>query len=242
MDGLLLLSRADPTSRSGPNGACVVGSGANCSGVPASVELEQLLSNGQPLSYVARSQVSLATDNANNVVATWWEGPAFGQEQVVAKRCNNSLSSCTFIDAQCKRCLGGSNNQLQCTTDANCPGGFCQVRVFCPPAAPSGAQRGKTSSVATDAPGPTAPGNLLIGWQGNANDPSSSPVWTGFGRGFDSALAGLKKDFRLDLGGRSNVTSPRAARSPFTQSYTMAWNDKRTATPHVYTRVVGSAP
>jgi hypothetical protein len=245
-------------SKYGPTGACVKGSGSNCSGVPPSVQLDQGSSG------VARSQVALAVDNANNVVATWWEGVLGGPEMIVAKRCTNSLTGCVFIDAKCNtKCRGGSSGNQPCQADADCAGGGqCTSRkclngaqagsaclfdsdcgggvcgapaAYCAPLAPPGVTRAKASSAAVDA---SVPGSLLLAWQGNVNDPSPNPVWTGFARGFDSNLATVRSDFRVDLAGRSTVVAPRLARSQFTNRYAAAWKDNRAGHDDVYTRLV----
>jgi Uma2 family endonuclease len=75
-------------------------------------------------------------------------------------------------------------------------------------------------SVAVDR---TQAGNFLLAWQGNVNDPSTYPVWSGFARGFNSSLATVKNDFRVDLAGRS----PPATRGPYSDWFALAWADNR---------------
>jgi photosystem II stability/assembly factor-like uncharacterized protein len=217
-------------SKYGPDGACLIGSGSSCSGVPGSVELEQKL-NGQPLSYVARSQVTLATDYLNNVIATWWEAPAFGEEKVIAKRCANDLTNCVFLEG-CRQCLGGSNNELPCTADADCVGGgMCAIRASCPPSAPSNAQHAKSPGVAATVPTgfPGQPGGVMVTWQGNVNDPSGPT--NAFARTFAPPAA--YNDFRLDKAGRSTVLSPRVAHG-LPLSFLTTWSDTRAGHSDVY--------
>lgn len=245
-------------SKYDPNGACLKGYGSNCSGVPGAVEL----SLGTP--FVARSQVALAVDNSNNVIATWWEGVVAGPEMVVAKRCTNDLTSCVLLDTQCNMtCRGGSKANQSCASNADCPSGSCTSQkclngtqkgsacifegdcaggghcslpaAYCAPLAPPGVTRAKVSTAAVD-----VTGNFLLAWQGNVNDPSASPVWTGFARSFSSTLATTKNDFRVDLAGRSSVLTPRVARSPFSNRYALAWMDNRVGHYDVYTRLMPS--
>lgn len=246
-------------SKYGPNGACLKGSGSNCSGMPPSVSPD-LGTSG-----VARSQVQLAVDNSNNLLVTWWEAGLYGPEMIVAKRCTNDLTSCVIVDTQCdkmcrgglifnqpcgsdtdcaggvgqctsRKCLNGPAQGSACIPDSDCNGGSCGVQpAYCAPRAPVGVTRANVPAVAVDG---TVPGNFLLAWQGNVNDPRTSPVWTGFARGFDSSLATVKNDFRLDLAGRSSVLAPRAARSPFANRYAMAWMDNRAGHFDVYTRLM----
>ena len=160
---------------------------------------------GQPLT--VRSQPTLATDNSSNIIVSWWEGYNSGPEKVTAKKCTNTLASCAYLDAGCRRCMGGSRDGDSCVTDSYCTGAKCSPStVSCPPLVPPGAQRALAPAAATD-----VAGNIAIVWQGNVNAADGSS-WSGFARSFDTAGAVLKNDLRVDLHGRFQAGPTRVAR------------------------------
>ncbi len=197
-------------------------------------------SSGDP--NTTRSHVSLATDGSGNLIATWRESVGTGPERIVGKRFNGSLTSSALLDAQCRICSGGSKNKHACATNADCPGGTClgTPTVSCPPGKPIGAQRAVPATIAQDGTGndiaTDTTGNVVVTWQGNANDPSASPAWSAFARSFNSSLGILKNDFRVDLAGRAATLASRTARTAYVGKFAFVWRDNRAGRYDVYLR------
>jgi len=244
-------------------GNCLIGSGMDCSGSglscaalpshpPASVALDD---GGGPANMI-RSQPAITIDDADNVLVTWWESdPALTGARIVAKRCNNQLASCSFLDSQCGKrcvngptvgracftasdcpdaswqcsrlCVGGINNGKACSGGSDCPSGVCPLPVSCPPAVPQSANTAKASSVATLVPPtPGAASPVVLAWQGNVNNPGAS-LYSGFARSFDASLGKLRNDFRFDRASISDVEDSRVARSFPAGQAVFVWRDNR---------------
>lgn len=107
----------------GPSGTCLKGAGSGCpANPPAALNL-----GTHPASYP-----SVSVDDAGKVVVAWREQWSSSPTKVVATRCSNSLGTCNFIYAPCmNRCVGGTLNQMACTTNADCPGGGQCSRLNC---------------------------------------------------------------------------------------------------------------
>ncbi len=167
----------------------------------------------------ARNNVALAVDDAGRVTITWSEQAGAAPEEIVGRVCPSDLvmAGCTLLDANCRRCVGGSYIASDyvgrdCGSDADCASpdtafftaGVCGPRTLsCPPAAPAGAQTGLKPAAATD-----SAGTIVVAWEGNVNAPS----FAGFARTFTPALGTLKNDFRVDLAGSATAQDLGVAR------------------------------
>jgi len=125
--------------------------------------------------------------------------------------------------------------QLQLTSSGPTYRDTNPVQINLPPLVPAGAQQAYTPTVGTD-----ANNNLVIGWQANVNVSDGSLLFDNFAKGFNSAAAVLKNDFRVDLAGRAATRAARMSRSSLAGQFAYAWRDQRSGHFDVYTRVVPS--
>ena len=165
-----------------------------------------------------RHAPSVTVDNQSGangpvIIVAWYEKTTAGPEYVVHRRLQiPSSTSVIWLDSN-------------------------PVRVNDPLSAPAGVNRAAFPSVATD-----ANNNFVVAWQANVNNPTPTPNWNAFGKSYNANATPtpLKRDFRIDLAGRSSAAAPRVTRSSLAAKFASAWRDNRSGHYDVYTRVVPS--